>query len=148
MIHTTSIFTWTKSVGEGGVGPWEWTKIWGPKIRHFLVLFNYRPQRSWGKVMFLHVSVILSTGEGCLLPGGVWSQGSLVLGGSGPRGVPDGDPPQWLLLRAVHILLECILVLKIDSTLRNKCWSSLDIGDKSNILIQFSYLSHSLGFML
>ena len=26
--------------------------------------FNYRPQRSWGKVMFLQVSVILSTG-GC-----------------------------------------------------------------------------------
>ena len=26
----------------------------------------YRPQRSWGKVMFLQASVILSTGEGCL----------------------------------------------------------------------------------
>ena len=25
---------------------------------------NYRPQRSWSKVMFLHVSVILFTGEG------------------------------------------------------------------------------------
>ena len=27
-------------------------------------LFNYRPQRSWGKVMFLHVSEILFTGGG------------------------------------------------------------------------------------
>ena len=27
-------------------------------------LFNYRPQRSWGKVMFLHVCVILFTGGG------------------------------------------------------------------------------------
>ena len=26
--------------------------------------YFYRPQRSWGKVMFLHVSVILFTGEG------------------------------------------------------------------------------------
>ena len=26
----------------------------------------YRPQRSWGKVMFLHLSVILFTGGGCL----------------------------------------------------------------------------------
>ena len=44
----------------------------------FLPRLYYRPQRSWGKVMFLHVSVILSTG-GCLL-----------LGGSGPKGVPGG----------------------------------------------------------
>ena len=29
----------------------------------------YRLQRSWGKVMFLHASVVLLTG-GCLLPGG------------------------------------------------------------------------------
>ena len=52
--------------------------------------------------------------------GGVWSRGELP----GPRGVPGprgcgsrgclvpggGDPPRWLLLRAVRILLECILV--------------------------------------
>ena len=41
--------------------------------------------------------------------GGVWSWG-----GSGPRGVPGGDPPGWPLLRAVRILLECILVRKIN----------------------------------
>ena len=27
-----------------------------------ITLFNYRPQRSWGKVMFLEASVILLTG--------------------------------------------------------------------------------------
>ena len=62
---------------------------------------HYRSQRSWGKVMFLHVCVILftggvpATGGGgggwCLVPGG------LVRGGGGLR-------------RAVRILLECILV--------------------------------------
>ena len=37
--------------------------------------------------------------------GGAWSQG----------GVSGGDPPSGrLLLRAVHILLECILVLYMD----------------------------------
>ena len=51
-----------------------------------LLLYFYRPQRSWAKVIFLHVSVILLTGEGvsgprgcvsgpgrgvCLVPGGV-----------------------------------------------------------------------------
>ena len=33
-------------------------------IIHFVIHHNYRPQRSWGKVMFLHVSVILSTISG------------------------------------------------------------------------------------
>ena len=42
----------------------------------------YRPQRSWGKVMFLHVSVILFTG-GCLVPGG----GCLLRGLPGPGGL-------------------------------------------------------------
>ena len=65
-----------------------------PRIIHF-----YRPQRSWGKVIFSQASVILLTG-GCLLPGGllwggVCSRGGLVPGEvvcSG--GVPDGDPPK------------------------------------------------------
>ena len=36
------------------------------------------------------------------------------MGVPGPGGVPGGDPQRWLLLRAVRILLECILVhLKI-----------------------------------
>ena len=41
--------------------------------------------------------------RGCLLPGGK-SRGCLL------RGVPGGDPPGRPLLRAVRILLECILV--------------------------------------
>ena len=41
----------------------------------------------------------------CLLLGGAWSGGLL------PRGVPGGyTPPGRLLLRAVRILLKCILV--------------------------------------
>ena len=76
------------------------------------------------KVMFLHVSVILSTG------GGAWSGevpgpgGSAWGGVSAPRGClvqggllrrvacTEADPPRErrLLLRTVRILLECILV--------------------------------------
>ena len=57
---------------------------------------------------------------GCLVPGvpgpgGAWSQGCLIWGVPGPRGVSGGgsggDPPGRLLLRAVRILLECILVM-------------------------------------
>ena len=44
-------------------------------------------------------------GPGGVPGGGVWSQWV-----PGPRGVPGGDPPGQLLLRAVRILLECILV--------------------------------------
>ena len=49
--------------------------------------------------MFLQVSV-------CSQGGSTWS------GGVSAPGVPGGDPPGQLLLRAVRILLECILVLK------------------------------------
>ena len=69
----------------------------------------------WGKVIFLHPFVILFTGGvpglgECLVPGGcLIPGGGLVQGGSGPGGVP-GDPPGRLLMRAVRILLECILV--------------------------------------
>ena len=120
----------------------------GPKIINKYRLFQsysllyYRLQRSWGKVMFLHVCVILFTGgllsqhalqqvsgggdipaciaggiAACLaagLPGGVCCRGAL-LGGSPPGGLFPGGclvetPPRQLLLRAVRILLECILV--------------------------------------
>ena len=54
----------------------------------------------------------LLSGGGCLVLGGV----CLVQEGSGPGGacsggMSGGDPPGRLLLRAVRILLECILVL-------------------------------------
>ena len=70
------------------------------------------------------VSALGGSGPGgCLVlggsgPGGVWSWGFVCSGGvsaqgmgvSAPRGVPGGDPPGRLLLRAVRILLECIFV--------------------------------------
>ena len=49
----------------------------------------YRPQRTWGKVIFSQASVILSRGGGLPGPrvGGGWSWGGLLSGGwSGPRG--------------------------------------------------------------
>ena len=55
----------------------------------------YRPQRSCGKVMFLHLPVILFTGGG---------------GRSLSRGVSVRET-QYSYLRAVRILLECIFVL-------------------------------------
>ena len=77
----------------------------------------YHPQRSWGKVIFLHVSVILFTGGGCLHPGGLFpGEGLCPLGGSLSRGVCLGGvsvmgTPSYGNERAVRILLECILVL-------------------------------------
>ena len=145
----------------------DWGSIphWGTE--YFWIVNCYRPQRSWGKVIFSQVSVILLTGgvpppgrggafsggcllgggassRGCLLPegGGASSRGCLLWevcllpagggafsGGASSRGVPPlggasswgewlvlgvwgtgGDPLGRLLLRAVRILLECILV--------------------------------------
>ena len=82
----------------------------------------YRPQRSWGKVMFLHVSVILFTGGGlphCMLrytppdqkQAPTQSRHPLGSGTPGTR-----HPPAHCMLgdtgnkRAVCILLECNLV--------------------------------------
>ena len=45
--------------------------------------------------------------------GGAWSRGVSAPGGVCSRGDPGGDPPGRLLLRAVRILLECILVFLI-----------------------------------
>ena len=47
-----------------------------------------------------------------LLPGGggLLRGGLLGGGGSAPGGMPGGDPPGRLLQRAVHIVVECILV--------------------------------------
>ena len=60
----------------------------------------YSPQR--GKVMFLHVSVILFT----VSP----SRGFSIPGGLCPGGVLCHGFPPYGNERAVHILLECILV--------------------------------------
>ena len=67
------------------------------------VTFNYRPQRSCGKVIFSQVSVILSMGE---------------VSARHPQAYTPlwADPPgRRLLLRTVRILLECILVKCINS---------------------------------
>ena len=54
--------------------------------------------------IFTGVCDSVHRGRVCLIPGGgAWS------GGSAPVG-PGGDPPGRLLLRAVRILLECILL--------------------------------------
>ena len=81
----------------------------------------------WGKVICLHLSVILFTGGsgpgevpgpwvclvpgGCLVLGGAWSGGCLVWRVPGPGGLPGGDSPRQLQVQAVYILLECILVI-------------------------------------
>ena len=48
---------------------------------------NYRPQRSWGKVIFSQASVILSA-EGSLLPTGVPAPGGACSGGACSGGLP------------------------------------------------------------
>ena len=67
----------------------------------------YRPQGSCGKVMFLHLPVILFIG------GGFSVQGFSVQGGSMPRGSLSGRSPlsPYGYVRAVRILLECSLNL-------------------------------------
>ena len=68
--------TFTKSNFEVYVGKGIQKLNFGTIKRWYFC--NYRPQRSWGKVMFLHVSAILLTGGGsqslsqgcCLHPGG------------------------------------------------------------------------------
>ena len=79
---------------------------------------------------------------GCLVPGDAWSQGGAWSWGvPGPRGtgsrperylVPGGcgDPPRWLLLRAVRILLECILVCSKlgQMSFQKECVLFLDYG--------------------
>ena len=58
------------------------------------ILVYYRPQRSWGKVIFSQASVILSTGgvlppgRGCFLPGGLPTGGCFLLGVLPPGALP------------------------------------------------------------
>ena len=76
---------------------------------HVLFLNFYRPQTKFAKVMFLQVSVC---------PQGVLSQHALQVvsqqalwrGDACSREGGLVETPGWLLLRAVRILLECILV--------------------------------------
>ena len=97
-------------------------------------------KRSCGKVMFLQVSVILFTGGGDLLPGGVPGPGGGACSGGVPGGgcvwsggMPGGEPPpRGLLLRTVRILLECILVWAffyffINEQMDFKLWNEFSI---------------------
>ena len=61
----------------------------------------YRPQRSWGKVMFLHVSVILFTAGGSLSRRGLCPVGGLCPGGGGlcPGGSLSRRPPRTVMRR-------------------------------------------------
>ena len=81
---------------------------------------SYRPQRSCGKVMFLHLFVILFTGVGGLCPEESLTR-SLCPGP--PGGLCQGDhppppppPTPYGYVRAVRILLECILGFSITIT--------------------------------
>ena len=53
----------------------------------------------------------------CLLRRGAWCRGACSVGGAysrgvpAPRGVPGGNPPGWLLLQVVRILLEYFLLI-------------------------------------
>ena len=84
-------------------------KIW---VSSFITVSN----SSCGKVMSLHLSVILFTGVVCL---------DAPLGRHLPMQIPPPhgqtpSPPRWPLQRMVHNLLECILV-----TARNKVGARL-----------------------
>ena len=71
-------------------------------------MYFYRPQRSWGKVIFSQVSLILLIG-GCLLLGGLLrgcvpapgglllGGGCLLLGGVCSRGVPAPEGAGWMV---------------------------------------------------
>ena len=68
-------YRWTMGHRNHNSSTWCSPNVYNTKTQHCVeadILFQneffcyYRPQRSWGKVMFLHVSVILFTGGGGL----------------------------------------------------------------------------------
>ena len=85
--------------------------------------FYYRPQRSWGKVIFSQASVILLTGGSASVHAGIPSREQTSLGADTPleqtptpREQTPLTPAQSMLRDtvnawAVRILLECNLVL-------------------------------------
>ena len=91
---------------------------------HFGAIHCYCPQPSCSKVMFLHLCVILFTvRRGVSVPActtshmtrGSLSRGILCRGGSLLGRPPRQRPPSYGNERAVHILLECILVFNENS---------------------------------
>ena len=119
-------------------------------------LCSYRPQRSCGKIMFLHLSVILSKGGGCLLhtPHGQTPHGQTplrahthTLGRHPPPSASWDTVNKW----AVHILLECILVFHINLRTSNfnewviiQCIRRFIIQCIRRFIIQFISVYHSV----
>ena len=89
-------------------------KLLQPKIQNP----NYRPQRSWSKVIFLHVSVILFTGGSVPLHAGIHPPGTRGRHPPREQTLPlhEWTPPVQCMLGdtgskwAVRFLLECRLV--------------------------------------
>ena len=90
----------------------------GPSIVVSICLFEHyvfitARKRSLGQGnIFRSVCQEFCSQRGLSAPGGCLVWRGLFPGGcvSVPGGMPGGDPPGWLLLRVVCILLECILV--------------------------------------
>ena len=78
-IRTSGLIT----LAVSGTGTGTRTKTWTNGLYSFMSNL-YRPQRSWAKVMFLQVCVILFTGGGCLP--------QCMLGYHPP---PEQTPPSW-----------------------------------------------------
>ena len=100
--------------------------FWAFNIVQISLLSYYRPQTKFAKVVFLHVSVILSTGGGlpqCML--GYHPPGAGTT--PPPEQIPPRSrhPPEQCMLgdtanrREVRILLECILVLPFEASVVN-----------------------------
>ena len=69
------------------------TIVVGSRVQALLKVTFYRPQQSCDKVMFLHLSVILFTGGGGSLSGGLCPGGSLSGRSLSRGGLCPGDPP-------------------------------------------------------
>ena len=87
---------------------WEIRSTSGCYASYWNAILLLPANEVWGKVIFLHLSVILFTGGGVPGPRGLLRGGCLLLGGGGSA--PGGGAWWRPLLRAVRILLECILV--------------------------------------
>ena len=106
---------------------------------------NYRPQMKLqegniftGVCDSVHRVGVWSRGGGAWSWGRVHGRGGAwSWGGSGPSGVPGGvpggDPPRWLLLRAVCILLECILVQ--DCLFYEHYCRMMNVTDETNVTV-------------
>ena len=97
---------------------------------HVIVINIYRPQRSWGKVIFSQVCVKNSVHmEGGCPPGSRHPPEQCMLGDTGNR-------------RAVRILLECILVYLINNNSKTSSvcftWIFIIFTEKQTSLYLFT----------